>query len=56
MLAEKYEVKLLDEILAYLEKNPHDDVPCISIYQQILLTLLETEQENHFIKLKNPEL
>ncbi len=53
MLAEKYEVKLLDEILAYLEKNPHDDVPCISIYQQILLTLLETEQENHFIKLKN---
>ena len=47
-LSTPYEVKLLNELLVYLKENPHDDIPYIGIYYNILLTLLEPDEEAHF--------
>ncbi len=47
-----YRLRLLDEILLYLKQNSFDHVPAISIYFKILLTLTESENENHFNDLK----
>lgn len=51
ILSGEYEPLLLDEILAYLENNPHEHVPAIAIYYRILLSMLESENEEHYKKL-----
>lgn len=48
-----YEHLLLDEILNYLKKNEPEDVPAIAIYHCILLTLTDTENEQHYFNLKS---
>ena len=52
VLSAKYRLRLLEEILSYLKNNPLEDVPVISIYYHILMTLIESENEQHYIKLK----
>lgn len=52
IVSSDYELKLLNEILTYLESNPHEDVPPVAIYSTILKCLLEKENESHFIQLK----
>jgi hypothetical protein len=46
-----HQVLLLDELLEYLRMNPMDDAPVISIYYQILMTLMFSDDEKHFEKL-----
>ncbi|MGB0839057.1 MAG: hypothetical protein ACPGXL_02895 [Chitinophagales bacterium] len=53
IVASQYELRMLDEILLYLKKNPHNDIPPIAIYSTILLTLLEAKEEKHFVHLKD---
>ncbi len=53
VIATQYELRLLDEILLYLKEHPMDDVPAIAIYYQILMTLLESDDDEHFIQLKD---
>jgi len=38
--------------LSYLKRNPLREVPAVAIYYQILLTLTESKNENHYRKLK----
>jgi len=51
-MAGEFEPLLLKEILTYLESHDHDNVPEISIYYQILKTLLDSEDETHYTRLK----
>jgi hypothetical protein len=52
VLSIDYKVFLLDEILGYLRDNSYDDTPIITIYYQILMTLLEVDKEEHFNRLR----
>ncbi|MBC7861818.1 MAG: hypothetical protein IAF38_02515 [Bacteroidia bacterium] len=52
VLSINYKAFLLDEILLYLSKNKYEDTPAIIVYYQILMTLLESENEKHFVKLR----
>ena len=52
VIATDYQLRLLDEILIYLKENPKDHVPAIAIYYRILMTLLDSDDETHFDKLK----
>lgn len=52
LMAGEFEPLLLKEILTYLESHDHDNVPEISIYYQILKTLLDSEDETHYTRLK----
>lgn len=49
----EYKIPFLDFIIAYLNKNSFEEVPVISVYFQILLTLKEPGNEKHFHKLKS---
>ena len=51
-LSTEGEVALADEILEHLKKRPAIDVPAIDIGHRIVLSLLEPEQEKHFVELK----
>ena len=51
ILMEEYRLEMFDEVLVYMKKNPVDRVPGIQIYYQILLTLTEKDEENHYQKL-----
>lgn len=48
-----YKLRLLNEILLYLEQNPHHDIPPIAIYHCIFKCLREPLEEAHFIDLTN---
>ena len=52
VLSIDYRVFLLDEILGYLRDHSYEDTPIITIYYQILMTLLEVDKEEHFIRLR----
>lgn len=57
VLAVDYKVFLLDEILGHLRNtsgggNSYEDTPVIRIYYQILMMLLESEKEEHFLRLR----
>jgi hypothetical protein len=43
-----YDLLLLDEIRNYLDQNPQTEHPAIQIYHQILLTLLDPDDKNHY--------
>jgi len=47
-----HKVLLFDELIAYLKDHPMDDAPVISIYYQILMTLLNSDDESQFEKLQ----
>ena len=52
VLSVEYKVFLLDEILSHLKNKSYEDTPVIRIYYQVLMTLLESENENHFHNLR----
>lgn len=52
VLSIDYKVFLLDEILGYLRDHSYEDTPVITIYYQILMTLLEVDKEEHFYRLR----
>src|ERR1041385_8458610 len=53
VLAVDYKVFLLDEILSHLKNKSYSDTAVILIYFRILMTLLESENENHFSALRH---
>lgn len=53
MLTSDYRLKLLDEILTYLDNEPLNHIPPVAIYQSILLCLRQPDVETHFINLKD---
>ncbi|HET6990463.1 MAG TPA: hypothetical protein VFJ43_04025, partial [Bacteroidia bacterium] len=48
VLSVDYKVFLLDEILSHLRNKSYSDTPVILVYFRILMTLLESENEEHF--------
>ncbi|OWY19548.1 hypothetical protein C7N43_12380 [Sphingobacteriales bacterium UPWRP_1] len=52
MLIAGYRFQMLEEILQYLEKEPHNEIPPVAIYRAILLCLREPDTETHFDHLK----
>lgn len=52
VLAVEYDLLFLDEILLYLKKTTKEHQPVVAIYYQILMTLMESDHEDHFAKLK----
>jgi hypothetical protein len=52
VLAVDYKVFLLDEILSHLRNKSYSDTPVILVYFRILMTLLESENEEHFHQLR----
>ncbi|MBL4716478.1 MAG: hypothetical protein COC01_03510 [Bacteroidetes bacterium] len=53
VFADDYQILFLDEILVHLKNNEYNDFPAISIYYQILMTLVESDDESHFSLLKD---
>jgi len=52
ILTANYELKLFNEILEFLRTNPQSQKPYIAIYYQILQTLIDSGNEEHFECLK----
>ncbi len=52
VLSVEYNIAFLDFIINYLKENPQKDIPAIHIYYTILLTLKESEEEQHYFELK----
>ncbi|HTF04012.1 MAG TPA: hypothetical protein VK826_08300 [Bacteroidia bacterium] len=48
VFAGEHQVFLLDEILSHLANRSYEDVPVIVIYFRILMTLRESENEEHY--------
>lgn len=55
-LTQEGEMMLLREVMEHLKKNDYEHIPAVSIYYQIVLTLIEPEEENHFQILKKQML
>ncbi len=53
IVAADYNLRMLDDVLHYLNSNldQFKQVPAITIYYRILMTLTESEQEEHYKKL-----
>lgn len=53
IVSEKYEIRMLDEVKAFVKDNFQllEKFPSILIYYQILLTLQESDNESHYHKL-----
>lgn len=52
VLSVEYSVFLLDEILSHLRNKSYSDTPVIRVYFRILMTLLESDNEEHFEQLR----
>jgi hypothetical protein len=52
VFAQEHQVFLLDEILLHLKNRSYEDVPVIVIYFRILMTLRESEKEEHYHSLR----
>lgn len=52
VLSVEYRVFLLDEILLHLRNKSYEDTPVIRVYFRILMTLLESDNEEHFEQLR----
>ncbi|GIV33431.1 MAG: hypothetical protein KatS3mg031_0966 [Chitinophagales bacterium] len=52
IVAADYKLRLLDEILLYVKEQDFENAPAVAIYYQILMTLTDSENEDHFKKLK----
>ncbi|MBP6663913.1 MAG: hypothetical protein KA168_01345 [Chitinophagales bacterium] len=51
LVISEYNIILLNEILNYLQKNPHDDVPVVAIYASILRCMMENDKEEYYNQL-----
>lgn len=52
MSSHEYDNLFIEEIVNYLNENPTDEFPPVAIYYQIYLTLIESDKEEHYYKLK----
>jgi hypothetical protein len=52
VFAQEYQVFLLDEILQHIGNRSYEDTPVIIIYYRILMTLRESEKEEHYHALR----
>ena len=52
MVTHEYKLLFKDEIVQYISQHNFDQIPAIAIYYQIYLTQTESENENHYFKLK----
>ena len=52
VLSHEYKILFIDEILSHLQKYSYDEIPPISVFYQLFLTLNNAEDESHFFKLK----
>ncbi|MGE0638340.1 MAG: hypothetical protein AB7G44_11170 [Bacteroidia bacterium] len=52
VLKVQYNLSFLDNTLEFLKNNSFAHIPAITIYYQVLLTLRESENEQHYRKLK----
>ncbi len=48
-----YDIKYMNEILEYIKSNNYADTPSISIYYQIMLTQTDSENTDHYFRLKD---
>ncbi len=48
-----YDSSMLAEVRQHLDGRDYDDVPSIAIYHQILRTLMDSDNEAHFYKLRD---
>ncbi|MFL5752704.1 MAG: hypothetical protein ACJ76F_04800 [Bacteroidia bacterium] len=53
VMAINYKAFLLEEITSYLSKNSYDDSPIIQVYYKILMTLTQSDREEHFNDLRD---
>ena len=51
-LSVEYEILFLEEITAHIRRYNYDEVPPIAVYFQIYLALTESDNEEHYFKLK----
>jgi len=52
VFSQEHQVFLLDEILIHMKNRNYEDVPVIVIYYRILMTLRESENEDHYHTLR----
>jgi hypothetical protein len=52
LVAHEYHLLFIDEIIEYLRRNSYEHNPVITVYYQLLLTRIESENESHYHKLK----
>jgi len=48
----EYDLLFIDEIIEHIKKYNYDNIPPVAIYYQIYLTQKETDNENHYFRLK----
>ncbi len=48
----EYKHLFIDEIISHIEKHNYDHVPPVAVYYQIYLMLTDSNDENHYFKLK----
>lgn len=53
LVSHEYKLLFIDEIIEHLKKYKYEDVPPVAIYYQIFLTYTETENEDHYFKLRS---
>lgn len=52
VLKVEYDIKLLNNLVEYIEDNDIKETPSISVYFKVLKTLQDPETENHYLELK----
>lgn len=52
MLTSQYDLKLFNEIWAYIQMYPQNDVPIVAIYTRIFYCMTDGDNETHFEELK----
>lgn len=50
ILSADYDIRLVDELLAYLNSYPNELAPAVALWRQILLILTDPEQALHFTR------
>ncbi|MEK7255077.1 MAG: hypothetical protein AAB316_10050 [Bacteroidota bacterium] len=51
LVSHEYQLLFIDEIIRYIEKYEFEDVPPIAVYYQIILTLTDVDNTEHYFKL-----
>ncbi len=53
VVSHTYELLFIEEIINHIKKYKFEEIPPIAVYFQIYLTLIETDNEEHYFKLKD---
>lgn len=52
VVVSQYDIRLVDELLSFLEKDPMADEPAVAIYHNILLSLKEPDSSDRYQKVR----